>query len=60
MQVTSTAAALAFDAAAGRTLPADDLETSMPDMQSIVRTQRVIVSLATDLWGFMKLMRSLA
>ncbi|MPC69833.1 hypothetical protein E2C01_064065 [Portunus trituberculatus] len=60
MQATGTAATPAFDVAAGRTLPAENFETSMPDMQSIVRTQRAIVSLATDSWGFMKLMRSQA
>lgn len=48
---TGTATTPTFDAAASRTLPAENFDMSMPDMQSIDLAQRAIVSLETALWG---------
>ena len=60
MHDTGTAATLAFETAAGRTLPAEHIEVSMPDMQSLVLTQQAIVTLETHLWGILTQVKSLA
>lgn len=59
MHSSGTAIALAFDAAAGLTLPAVKVLVFTPDILSIVLSQRAIVSLDTALCGLMKLMNNL-
>ena len=52
MHDTGTAAIPAFEAAAGSTLPADEM--SMPDLLSIGLTQRAIESFGNRLVGYYK------
>ncbi|MPC70836.1 hypothetical protein E2C01_065097 [Portunus trituberculatus] len=59
MYISGTAIALAFDAAAGRTLPAFNTVVSIPDIQSIDFTHRAIVALDTASCGLLKLINNL-